>query len=277
MVIPVVAAENVWGNLVAQLGGNRTSVLSIVTDPNADPHEYEGSVTDASAIDHAQLVIVNGVGYDDWALQLLEAVPPPGPLVLNAGTLNGVVVGGGLVSGNPHLWYNPAYVYVTVAAMYTDLVKIDPADASYFSQNFQTLNKSLDALYGGAAGIRAHFAGVAVAATEDLFVYLADFTGLNLVSPPDFMQAVGEGNDPPAQAVVTFQCQLESGGVRVLVYNQQTITPITTEMRALAAQHHILQVGATETIQPNGVAFQGWMGAEYHLLYVALNSTGPAG
>jgi len=45
--IDVVAAENTWGSLAAQLGGNRVDVVSIVSDPNADPHEYESNPTDA--------------------------------------------------------------------------------------------------------------------------------------------------------------------------------------------------------------------------------------
>ncbi|MCI4330073.1 MAG: zinc ABC transporter substrate-binding protein, partial [Thermoplasmata archaeon] len=193
--IHVVAAENFWGSLVSQIGGNATSVLSIVSDPNADPHEYEANTSDAVAIDQAQLVIVNGVGYDDWALQLIGADTSPGQLVLNAGTLNGVVVGGGVVNGNPHLWYNPVYVNRTVAAMFADLVQIAPGDASQFAQNYAALNASLASLYAQATSIKTHFAGAIVASTEDIFVYLANFTGLFLVSPPEFMEAVAEGND----------------------------------------------------------------------------------
>ena len=270
--IQVVAAENFWGSLVGQLGGNHTTVLSIVSDPNADPHEYEANTSDAVAMSNAQFVIVNGVGYDDWALQLIAADNSPGQIVLNVGALNGVAVGGGIVSGNPHLWYNPSYVNATVAAMYSDLVNIAPGDTVDFQQHYAALNGSLAALYGEATSIRSHFAGAIVAATEDIFVYLANFTGLNLISPPDFMEAVAEGNDPPAQSVVTFQCQLETGNVRVLVYNEQTVTPITTNLRSIAAENNVTTIGVTETIQPPGVSFQVWMNAEYLQLYNALNA-----
>jgi zinc/manganese transport system substrate-binding protein len=271
-VIPVVAAENFWGSLVSQLGGNRTSVVSIITDPNADPHEYEANSTAATEISDARLVIVNGVGYDDWALQLIAADGQSGQLVLNVGDLNGPTVGGGIVTGNPHMWYNPVFVNATVAAMYSDLVAIQPASTAYFQQQYATLNVSLASLYGEASDIKAHFAGTEVASTESIFVYLANFTDLDLVSPPAFMEAVAEGNDPPAQSVVDFQCQLESGDVRVMVYNEQTVTPITTEMKSIAAAHNVSLVGVTETIQPPGVEFQTWMLGEYLALYNALNA-----
>ena len=270
--IQVVAAENFWGSLVSQLGGTQTSVTSIVTDPNTDPHEYEANTTDAVLIANAQLVIVNGVGYDDWALQLIGADDEPNQVVLNVGSLNNVSVTGGIVTGNPHMWYNPVYVNRTVAAMYSDLVSIRPSERSYFQANYATLNASLGTLYSEANQIKSHFAGTEVASTESIFVYLANYTDLDLVSPPAFMEAIAEGNDPPTQSVVEFQDQLESGQVKVLIYNEQTVTPITTNMKAIAAQYNVTIVGITETIQPPNYNFQTWMGAEYLALYNALNA-----
>src|SRR2546428_656012 len=75
--IQVVAAENFWGSLISQLGGNRVQVLSIVSDPNADPHLYGSNTANARAIANASLVIVNGAGYDDWALLLIAASNSP--------------------------------------------------------------------------------------------------------------------------------------------------------------------------------------------------------
>lgn len=270
--IHVVAAENFWGSLVSQLGGNLTSVLSIVTDPNADPHSYEANTSDAIAIAQAQFVIVNGVGYDNWAIQLISAGGNSNQTVLNVGELVGVTIGGGIVAGNPHMWYSPTYVNKTVAAMYSDLLRISPSHVSYFQQQYATLNGSLATLYSRANTIKQHFAGTDVAATEDIFVYLANYTGLDLVSPPEFMQAVAEGNDPPPQTVVTFECQLESGRVGVLVYNQQTVTPTTIQIKSIAAVNNITIVGVTETIQPPDVTFQVWMLSEYLALQNALNS-----
>ena len=122
-VIQVVAAENFWGSLITQLGGTHVNVLSIVTDPNADPHEYESNAADAIAIANARLVIVNGAGYDTWALQLISASNTPHQIVLNVQELINQTVG-----ANPHFWYSPTYVNETVNAMYQDLVSIDPSN-----------------------------------------------------------------------------------------------------------------------------------------------------
>ena len=266
-VIPVVAAENFWGSLMSQLGGSRTQVLSIVTDPNADPHEYESNSQDAQAIAGAALVIVNGAGYDDWATKLIAASNTPHQVVLNVANLLGKKEG-----DNPHFWYSPYYVNDTVKAMYSDLVSIDPADAAYFTQQYANLNASLGIYNARIHEIRQQFAGAKVASTESIFVYLANATGLILVSPPAFMDAVAEGNDPPAQSVVQFQQLLQNGTVSVLVYNAQTVTPLTQSIKALAASKGIPIVAVTETIQPPDVPFQVWMNAELIALQNALNA-----
>jgi zinc/manganese transport system substrate-binding protein len=265
--IQVVAAENFWGSLVLQLGGSHTNVVSIVSDPNADPHEYESNAADAQAIANACLVIVNGAGYDTWALSLIAASSNPHQTVLNVQELVGQPE-----NANPHFWYSPYYVNDTVRAMYKDLVQIDPADSSYYAQQYASLNASLGTYNGRIHEIADQFAGTKVASTEDVFVYLANATRLDLVSPPAFMQAVAEGNDPPASSVAAFQQELENKTVSVLVYNQQTITPLTESMKSLAAQNGIPIVGVTETIQPPDVQFQVWMNAELISLQNGLNA-----
>jgi zinc/manganese transport system substrate-binding protein len=279
--IQVVAGENFWGSLVSQLGGNQTKVLSIVSNPNADPHDYEANASDAAAIAHANFVIVNGVGYDDWALQLIAANDSRGQEVLNVGTLNQVYVTGGIVTGNPHQWYNPLYVNHTLLAMYYDLVALQPASKAIFQHNFANLNSStgggaqgvsIDELYARANEIKKQFAGTVVDSTESIFVYLANYTGLDLISPPAFMQAIAEGNDPPAATVALFECQLESGYVHVLVYNIQTVTPITTTLKAIAGDNNLTTTYVSETIQPPGTSFQLWMFLQYDSLLEALNA-----
>ena len=268
-VVQVVAGENFWGSLVSQLGGTHVHVVSIVSDPNADPHQYESSSANAQAVANANLVIVNGAGYDDWLLRLLSASSNPTQTVLNVQKLIGQPV-----ATNPHFWYSPYYVNDTVKAVYKDLVTIDSDNAAFYKQQYATLNASLGVYNARIHKIAQQFLGAPVAATEDIFVYLANATKLNLVSPPEFMQAAAEGNDPPAQSIAQFQQLLQGGNrsVRVLVYNQQTVTPLTQQIKSLAAQNQIPTVGVTETVQPPDVSFQDWMNAQLIALQNALNA-----
>jgi zinc/manganese transport system substrate-binding protein len=265
--LQIVAAENFWGSLISQLGGTRVQVLSIVTDPNADPHEYESNSADARAIANARYVIVNGAGYDDWAVLLISASNNPNQKVLNVANLLGKKNG-----DNPHFWYSPLYVNETVHQMYSDLVSLDPANATYYTQQYVDLNASLAVYNEQIDEIRQQFAGTEVASTESIFEYLANATGLDVVSPPAFMQAVSEGIEPSMSSQRLFIQQLESGDVSVLVYNNQTITPITDSMKTLAAEYNIPTVAITETVPTPNLSFQDWMSAELTLLQNALKA-----
>jgi zinc/manganese transport system substrate-binding protein len=265
--LQVIAGENFWGSIASQIGGNDVQVTSIVSDPNADPHEYESNTTDARSFASAQLVILNGAGYDSWGDKLISGSPNPNRLVLNVADLLGKKEG-----DNPHFWYNPTYVNEVAEQIEKDMIAQDPVHDADYQKNYEAFEASAADYQNRIASIKQQYAGTKVAATEDIFQYLATASGLDLISPPAFTQAVAEGNDPPADSIVTFQEQLKSGQVKVLVYNQQTVTPLTESMKKLAADEGIPVIGITETIQPPDTTFQVWMNAELINLQNALNA-----
>lgn len=265
--LQVVAGENFWGSLVSQIGGTHAHVISIVSDPNADPHEYESSTANAREFATANYVVLNGAGYDSWGNKLLSASTNSNRKVLTVADLVGKKEG-----DNPHFWYNPDYVNKVVDQMATDLSNLDPKDASYFHKNLTTLQSSLSVYQNRIVSIKQKYGGTKVAATEDIFVYLANASGLNLISPPAFIQAIAEGNDPPASSITQFEQQLQNKEVKVLVYNEQTSTPLTENVKKIAAEQGIPIVGITETIQPPNASFQDWINAELVSLNNALGS-----
>jgi zinc/manganese transport system substrate-binding protein len=265
--LQVIAGENFWGSIATQLGGSHVSVTSIVTDPNADPHEYETNTNDARLFAQANYVILNGAGYDTWAQKLLDANPVSGRKVFTVAQLLQKKEG-----DNPHFWYNPIYVEQVANQITKDYQALDPADATYFTQQHAAFENALGDYHQRIQEIKTKFAGQKVGATESIFVYTAEALGLNLITPPAFMQAVAEGNDPPASSIVTFEQQIRQKQITVLVYNVQTVTDITNTIRQLAAQQNIPVVGISETIQPADVSFQTWQVAQLLALQNALNA-----
>jgi len=188
----VVAAENFWGSIAAQLGGNRVRVTSVITSPATDPHDYEPTAADARTMAGAQLAIVNGIGYDPWAGKLIAANPVHGRVVLTVGDLVGVKPG-----GNPHRWYSPSNVQQVTAQIVRDYTKLDPKDAGYFAQQqarFET--RGLAQYKGLIATIKRKYHGVPVGASESIFAPLAQGLGLKLVTPASFLKAISEGAEP---------------------------------------------------------------------------------
>ncbi|HSP10708.1 MAG TPA: zinc ABC transporter substrate-binding protein [Candidatus Dormibacteraeota bacterium] len=267
-VINVVAAENFWGSIAAQLGGTRVSVQSSVSDPNADPHEYESSAADARAFAEAGLVILNGAGYDDWGQKLIDAGPAGGRLVLNVAAALGKKPG-----DNPHFWYDPESVVLTADRITADYKSIDSRDAAYFDQMRSGLTAALRPYHDEVGVIKQRYSGAPIGSTEAVFVYMAAALGLRLTTPAAFMNAVSQGIDPPASAVVEVQDQVSSNGIRALVYNSQTATAVTTNVRALAASHHIPTVAVTETLQPPDGRFEDWQLEQLRNLEAALSAS----
>jgi zinc/manganese transport system substrate-binding protein len=264
--LQVVAGENFWGSIAAQLGGSHVSVTSIVTNPNTDPHSYESSATDARAFATADYVILNGAGYDDWGQKLLAANPSSSRKVITVADLLNKKAG-----DNPHFWYNPAWVDQVADKITSDYRALDPADAAYFTQQREAFATALKPYHDAIAHIRATSSGVAVGSTESIFVYMAQALGLNLISPPEFMQAISEGTDPPAQTVAQFQDQISHRQIKVLVYNTQTSTPITDNLKQLATRNGIPVVGISETVEPATAAFQDWQTKQLNSLQAALS------
>jgi zinc/manganese transport system substrate-binding protein len=265
--INVVAGENFWGSIALQLGGTKVNVQTVVTDPNTDPHQYESSANDARAFADAKLVILNGAGYDDWGKRLLAANQAANRQVLNVADLLGKKVG-----DNPHFWYSPDYVLNVADSITAHYKAIDSAGASYFDQRRADFATALRPYGDAIATIKQKYSGTPVGATESIFVYMAAALGLNLTTSVEFMNAVAEANDPPASAVVEFQNQLSGNQIKVLVYNVQTSTAVTTNIKALAASHHVPSIGVSETLQPENLTFQDWQLKQLKSLEAALSS-----
>jgi len=264
--VQVVAAENFWGSIAAQVGGSHVHVTSIIVDPNADPHSYEPTATDARTVADAQYVIVNGAGYDPWADKLLQANPASGRKELNVGDFNGKHEG-----DNPHMWYNPDYVTAVANKIRDDLKALDPADAAAFDQSAQSfLTTGLKQYHDLIAAIKAKYSGTPVGATESIFSYLAPALGLNLITPYSYLKAVSEGQDISAADEATVEQQINQKQIKVLIYNSQNTPNNIQALINRAKANHIPVATITETLTPANASFQDWQSAQLQGIQTAL-------
>ena len=262
----IVSAENFWGSLASQIGGDKVQVSNVVSDPNADPHEFESSSKNSRDISSARLVIVNGLGYDSWANKLIDANPSSNRDVLNVGDFLNLKTG-----DNPHVWYSIKYSKMVSNQIYNKLSQIDPENSSYYLNNLNNLNKSLNYLSSLEYSISNYYASTDVACTESVFYYMAQEMKLNLISPASFMRSVSEGNEPPSRSVATFIDQINLKQPAILIYNQQTETPITQSMKSLAIKNGIKTLSITETM-PNEMNYVQWMNNQINQIYKDLRN-----
>jgi zinc/manganese transport system substrate-binding protein len=252
--ITVVAAENFWGSIALQLGGDHVTETSVITNPDTDPHAYEPTAKDARTIANAKYVIVNGIGYDPWAPKLLAANPVAGRTTLTVGDLVGVQEG-----GNPHRWYSPADVHKVIEQITADYKRLDPADASYFDQRKTTFETQTLAPYDQLVStIKAKYAGTPIGASESIVSPLADALGLTMLTPQSFLKATSEGTDPTAGDKTTIDRQIAAKQIKIYVYNSQNSTPdIAAQVKAAKAAG-IPVTTVTETLAPAGSTFEQW-------------------
>jgi zinc/manganese transport system substrate-binding protein len=265
--VQVVAAENFWGSLAAQLGGDRVQVRSIIVNPDTDPHSYEPTAEDARTMAGAELAIVNGVGYDEWASRLLAASPLSGRVTLNVGQLLGLHDG-----ENPHRWYFPANVYTVVSQIVRDYERLEPGDKSYFEARQHSFETTGLARYNQLrAEIRRRYAGTQVGYSESIFQGLGEDLGLKLLTPYSFAKAIAEGSEVTAQDKLTVDGQAEHHEIEVWVFNSQNVTPDVQRVNELARAAHIPIATVTETLSPASDTFQQWQVAELEGLARALH------
>jgi zinc/manganese transport system substrate-binding protein len=267
----VVAAENFWGSVAAQVGGDRVEVHSIIDSPDADPHDYEPTAADARAVATADVVVVNGIGYDTWATRLVEADESPDLAVVDVGDVVGVGN-----EANPHRWYDPAAVDKVAAAITVAYRRADPGHAATYDEGQRTFLGPGTADYRAViAEIRRRWSGTPVGASESIVAMLTPALGLDLVTPPGFLRAVSEGTDPTAADKATADQQVRDHAVAVYVYNSQNATPDVQAQVDAARSASIPVVTMTETMVPAGATWQAWQTAQLEALRDALAKARP--
>lgn len=235
----IVSGVSQWAALARQMVGPDATVVSLLSDPNADPHDHEATVSDAENVANASIVIVNGAGYDTWFSHLVGARSS------KVTTIDMSLVMGVATGQNPHIFYNP----LAAIRFVKTLAKVLGGRAGYSGVGVRSriLLAQLNAIQRQVGLIRSSCGGVRVAATEDVTTYLLSDAGLDIVTPETLRLAIGNSVDPSVRELATALNQLKQRPA-FLVDNVQTASPLTNEMVAQAVASHVPVVKVTETM-----------------------------
>jgi zinc/manganese transport system substrate-binding protein len=250
--LKVVAAENFYGDIARQIGGDYVEVASILSSPDQDPHLFETTPSIIREVSAAHVVVLNGADYDPWISQLVRAAPRAERTIIVAAQLLNKKQG-----DNPHLWYEPGTMPAVARALAEAFAKDDPAHAAHYSSRLRAFSTSIARLNEKIDEIRTKYAGVSVTATEPVFGYMASALGLQIRNE-GFQLAAMNDTEPSARQIAAFERDLREHKAKVLLYNKQTSTKMTQRMLDIARNSHVPVVGVTET-QPIGLSYQDWM------------------
>lgn len=249
--VNVVVSINQWKSLASQIGGDKVSVTSILSNQNVEAHDFEPQPSDIAKISKAQVVVANGADYDAWATKSAKTSQVP---VVDAATAADIKSG-----ENPHLWFSATARQKTAEAYLEQLKKLDSANASYFEKQYETWKQKEDALESTISTAKAKLSGTTYAATESVAYYLAQDLGLEEVTPAGYAQAIENESEAAPGDIKAFQEKLESGSVGLLVVNDQE-TSSTTDMIVKAAKEGGVRiVHLSESMPSKYVDLTEWM------------------
>jgi zinc/manganese transport system substrate-binding protein len=266
--VPVVAAENFYGDVAHQIGGDNVAVASILSSPDQDPHLFEASPSIAKQLAGAKIVIFNGADYDPWVEKLLAAHKVPGRKEILVSALVHKKAG-----DNPHLWYEPATMKVFAKRLAADLSAIDAARKGDYEKGASTFIESLKGLDARIAAMRKKYAGLPVTASEPVFGYMAQALGLAMRNEK-FQLAVQNNTEPSVSEVAAFENDLKGHKVKIMLFNAQASEPAAQRLVKMAEEEKIPVVGVTET-EPAGQTYQEWMLGQLDALDKALAGSTP--
>ncbi len=267
--VPVVASTNVYGDVVEQIGGERVSVVSVISDPAQDPHSYEASTRTQLELSRAAVVVENGGGYDDFVGRMLRSADNSSAQVISAVQVSGKEPDedGEL---NEHVWYDLPTMSRLADRIAQALGKASPADADAFTKNAENFKEGLADLEARTNRIDERQAGTPVAVTEPVPLYLTEACGLVDKTPAAFSEAVEEGDEVPPRALQETLALFTDRSVRVLVHNEQTSGAQAEKVKDAAEDNGVPVVPVTETL-PQGEDYLGWMADNITALERALD------
>ncbi len=251
-IINIVAAENMYGSVAKEIGGDKVNVVSILNNPNQDPHLFSASPSTARAVAKADIIVYNGIAYDGWMDKLLSVQKNPSQKIIIIANLVGAKMG-----DNPHLWYSPNTMPVYAQYLTTQLQQLDPANKSFYATQLINFQKNYQQLNNKINQIKQHYHNISVIATEPLFNDMAQALGFNILAKPFQMNIMNDVEPTPTQ-LRDFENDLNSHSARIFFYNKQVISPLTLQLQKMAINERISVVGVTET-QPEDMNYIQWM------------------
>lgn len=267
-VVNVVVSVSQWGDLAGRLGGACATVTTVLASPAVDPHDFDPGTAAIAAFSDAQLVVVNGAGYDQWAVDTIGNLDPTPPVVSAAAVAHLRESG-----ANPHLWYDPDTVVGMARALTAHLIALSPRAKAYFLQRQAAWNQALQPYLADVARLKTVARGRTYAATETVFDYLARGVGLKDVTPEGYRRASSNDSEPAPGDLTAFRKALADGRVDVLVYNTQTSGTVPEDLRAEARAAGVPVLEVTESPPARGGSFLAWQTAQLQQLLRDLGGT----
>jgi len=260
-VVKVLATTNVWGDIAKQLGGDWVEVTVILDDPMQDPHSYEASARDQLAVNDAELIVMNGGGYDEFMHVLIESADSA-KLVVEA-VPEAESTGDSDVHAhsheNEHVWYDFHSVDEFSQNFVAAITDLRPESFTDVNSNYDAFKIELDNLETRLEGLAGHSLGLGVLATEGVGNLLLEHAGFENLTPEALADAIEEETEVPPSALAKAETLIKNNLVAILVTNAQVEDQVSERLRKLAETEGVPVVQLSELIPDAGMNYFDWM------------------
>jgi zinc/manganese transport system substrate-binding protein len=227
--LKVVATITILGDMVEQVGAGRVALTTLV-GPDGDAHVFEPAPADAKALSEADLVVVNGLGFEGWMDRLIQASGYRGPVVVaSKGVKPRNMDEEGETMPDPHAWQDLANGHLYVSNIEAALVTADPSNAAAYHEAAQRYLGQIDAM---DAQVRKQIAEIPqdrrkVVTSHDAFGYFGAAYGVEFEAP----QGVSEDAEPSAADMKRLIDQIRREDIKVLFF-ENALSPRLIEQIA---------------------------------------------
>ena len=252
--ISIVASTSVWGSVAEAIGGDLVEVNSIIDSASMDPHSYSATARDRLAVNEADIVVMNGGGYDDFMQSLVDQDDTP------AITIDAFQAAGDDQTRNEHIWYDFVQVQDVAAVIAGAIEAIDASTFDEGQANFENFKQQLEGLTALSAGIMTNLDNLDLVLTEPVAAYLLTSMGFNDVTPASFTRAIEEEREVPPLALKEVQDKITYALIGFLAINPATVTAQTEALRKFAMDNGVAVLEFGE-LPPADTNYIDWMTA----------------
>lgn len=288
----IVATTNVWADVAQQVAGDKFEVIALISDPAMDPHSYEATARDQLAVSEASLFIMNGGGYDDFALTLASAAGVTAFNVYQAhegehAHEEGHTEEGHTESahaheeghsedghseeghsdkdhaegehahghdGSDHIWYNFGVATHMAEIFAVEFGELLPEHAAEFTANAEAFHDEMKVIELRRDALAGE---IGYFEAHPMAALLFKDLGFKNLTPEGFAEAEEAGLEPSVAILAEAEALIASGTLSFIAVNQQ-VTSVTLSSLREKAEAASIPVLEFDELLPMGMNYQQW-------------------
>lgn len=231
--VRVVTSFTILADFVQQVGQDKVDVLNLVS-ADSDPHMYEPTPQDVKNIAKADIIFINGLGFEGWLGRLTKAANTKGDVVVCTEHIHPRLVFEDTLLKDPHAWHSIPHAKIYVQNIARALKKKDPSNKAFYEKNMRTYLEKLTQLDESMRRRIDHIPPNRrkIITAHDAFGYFGNSYGVQVFAP----QGVSTESETKIHSIIDLVKQIKQEKIRIIfiekISNPKVIQQISDETGA---------------------------------------------